>query len=90
MKPGRRADVLTWIALLVLLAITCGSAFIPMGRLNLLVNLAIAALKALLVVLVFMHLRSERSAIRLVAAAGVVWLAILAGLSATDFVARGW
>ena len=90
MKPERRANVLTWIALLVLLAITCGTSFIPMGRLNLVINLGVAVLKALLVVIVFMHLRKEHAVIRLVALVGIVWLALLAGLSATDFGARGW
>ncbi len=90
MNPGRRGDVLTWIALLVLLAITCGSSFIRMGAFNVAVNFAVAALKALLVVLIFMHVRHERPVIWLVAAAGVIWLALLAGLSSTDFGARGW
>ena len=81
MTPGGRTDVLTWIALLVLLAITCGSSFIPMGPMNTVVNLAVAAIKALLVVLVFMRLSRERLVIRLVASAGIVWLAFLVGLS---------
>lgn len=85
-----RADLYTWLALLMLLAITCGSSYIPMGRLNVAVNLAVAATKALLVVLVFMRVRTERPLIRAVALVGVIWLAILAGLSATDFAARGW
>ncbi len=47
------------------------------------------AVKALLVALVFMKLR-RRPLIRVVAVVGVIWLAILAGLSATDFVSREW
>ena len=90
MKPDRRADVLAWIALLVLLAITCGTSFVPMGKLNAAVNLAVALAKAVLVLLVFMRLRKEDPLIRLVAGVGVVWLAILVGLSATDFAVRGW
>ncbi len=90
MKAERRANILTWVALMALLAITCGSSFIPLGKLNLAINLGIAALKALLVFIVFMHLRKERAVIRLVAVVGFLWLAILVGLSATDFVARGW
>lgn len=90
MKPEHRGDVLIWIALLVLLAITCGTSFIPMGRLNLAVNLAVAAMKAGLVLVFFMRLRKEDPLIRLVAGVGVVWLAILVGLSATDFAVRGW
>ena len=90
MKRERRRDVLVWVALLVLLAITCGSAFVPMGRLNVVVNFSVAAIKALLVMLVFMHLLKEGPVIRLVAVVGIVWLGILVGLSATDFGVRGW
>jgi cytochrome c oxidase subunit 4 len=89
MKPDRPATyVRTWIALLVLLAATCASSFVPMGPWNLALNLAIAAAKALLVAFVFMRLRRERAMVGLVAAAGVVWLSLLVGLSAFDFAAR--
>ena len=90
MKSVRRSDLLTWVALMVLLAATCASSFVAMGKLNLALNLAIAAFKAALVLLIFMRLRVEQPLIRLVACVGLVWLAILAGLSATDFVVRGW
>ena len=88
MKPGRRTDLDAWIALLVLLAITCGSSYIPMRGLNIAVNLGVAVLKALIVVLVFMHVARGRAVIRMAAAAGFVWLAILAGLSTLDFAQR--
>ena len=85
-----RTDLYAWIALLALLALTCGSSYVPMGTINMVVNLAVAAVKALVVALVFMRLGSERPVLRLVALIGMVWLALLAGLSATDFGARGW
>ncbi len=90
MRRESRYDILTWIALLVLLAITCGSSFVSMGRWNVVVNFGVAVLKALLVVLIFMHVGTGRPVIRLVAAAGFLWLALLFGLSATDFGVRGW
>ena len=50
MKPPSLSGLVgTWIALLVLLALTCGSSFIAMGGWNLAVNLAVAVAKALLV-----------------------------------------
>jgi len=84
-----RADLYAWIALLALLGITCASAYLPMGTINAVVNLAVAATKAFVVAIVFMRLGKERPLIRLVAAIGVIWLVLLAGLSATDFAARG-
>ena len=89
MTPARpRTYALAWIALLVLLGATCASAFVPMGRWNAVTNLAIAAIKALIVALVFMHLPRGRPITWIVAAAGVLWLALLAGLSAFDFALR--
>jgi len=83
-----RREVLTWLALMALLALTAGSAFVPMGMLNLVVNLAIALAKALLVVFMFMHVRRGTPMIRVFALAGLMWLALLAGLSCTDFAVR--
>jgi cytochrome c oxidase subunit IV len=78
----------TWIALLILLAITCGSAYLRLGAFNTWVNFVIAAAKALLVAWIFMHLQRSAPLVRLVAAAGLVWLTILVGLSAADFLTR--
>ena len=80
--------VLVWVGLLVLLALTLGSAYLPLGWMNGVVNLAIAVAKALLVMIFFMHLRSSHYVLRLAAAAGFFWLAILIGLSLSDFLAR--
>ena len=80
--------VLVWVGLLVLLALTLGSAYLPLGWLNGVVNLAIAVAKALLVMTFFMHLRSSHYVLRIAAAAGFFWLAILIGLSLSDFLTR--
>ncbi len=89
MNPDRaRTLVWTWIALLALLAISCASSFVSMGWANVVVNLGVAALKALLVALVFMRLRKGGPMIRVAAAAGVLWLSILVGLSVLDFAFR--
>lgn len=88
MKPAHRRPVTIWLALLVLLALTCGSAFIPMGIWNSIANLAIAVLKAALVVLFFMHLIDARPAYRLVGIAALFTLALLLGLSSADYSTR--
>jgi cytochrome c oxidase subunit 4 len=86
--PPVRTYVLVWVALIVLLLLTLGSAYVPLGRFNAAINLAIAAAKALLVAFFFMHLRSAHSMLRIAATAGFFWLAILIGLSLTDFAVR--
>ena len=49
-----------WAALMILLAATAASAFVPLGSLNIIVSLTISVAKALIVLLVFMELRSSR------------------------------
>jgi cytochrome c oxidase subunit 4 len=52
--------------------------------------LLIASVKALLVVLFFMHVRWSTRLTWVVAASGFVWLIILFGLTMTDYLTRGW
>jgi len=77
-----------WAALVLLLAATTGAAFLPLGRLNLFVALAIAAAKALLVLIVFMELRRSSGLVRAFAAAGFFWLAIMLTLTSADYLTR--
>ncbi len=84
-----KAYVMTWIALLILLGLSAGSSLLPLGTFNLVSNFAIAALKAALVVLIFMRIARSAPMVHVVAAAGLVWLALLIGLSLGDFLARG-
>jgi cytochrome c oxidase subunit 4 len=76
--------------LLALTAATTGAAFIDMGRWNTIVALAIACLKATLVVLFFMHLRWSPLSMRVVILAALLWLAILICLTTADFFTRDW
>jgi cytochrome c oxidase subunit 4 len=80
--------VLTWAGLLALLAATLVLAYVPMGSLNLAAGLGISALKALLVVVVFMKLMASGHLVRVTAAAGLFWLALLFALGATDYLTR--
>jgi cytochrome c oxidase subunit 4 len=83
-----RRNLLIWAALLVLLGVTCSAAYIPLGTLNVVVGLAIAAIKASLVALLFMNLRRSDALIRLAAAAGFFWLFVLFSLTLSDFLTR--
>ena len=79
---------LTWLALMGLLAATLASAYIPMGLWNTVVNTGISCAKALLVALFFMHLRHAGALLRIVAITGLLWLALLFGLSWSDIATR--
>ncbi len=80
--------VLSWIALIVLLALTLGSAFIPMGMGNGVVNLGIAVMKALIVAVFFMHLRHASGLLRLAAGLAIFMLSLLVVLSGADYATR--
>ena len=82
--------VAVFAALLILTAMTTAAAFHDLGPMNNVVALGIAALKATLVVLFFMHVRYGTRLIPLVVAAGLFWLVILIALSLTDYLTRGW
>ena len=74
-----------WLALMLLLAATTASAFVPLGSFNLPVSLGIAAAKALIVLLFFMELRAGRALVRAFAAAGFFWLLIMIVLTGADY-----
>jgi cytochrome c oxidase subunit 4 len=80
--------VLTWLGLMLLLALTCASAYVPMGEWNTAVNMGISCAKALLIALFFMQLRHAGALVRVAALAGVIWLALLFGISWSDFGTR--
>ena len=54
-----RNYIVTYLLLMVLLGLTWGAAYLPLGIFNLVISLGIACAKALLVVLVFMHVRKS-------------------------------
>jgi cytochrome c oxidase subunit IV len=86
--PPLRTYIRTWAALLALLALTCGSAFIPLGPVNTLLNFAVAVAKALLVATFFMHLRYAPALVRILAVTALFMLALLFALSGTDYATR--
>jgi len=77
-----------WLALLILLATTVGSAFIHLGPLNSIINFTIAALKAALIAVFFMNLRTSSPLLRLAAVAGLLWLTFMFTLTAGDYLTR--
>jgi cytochrome c oxidase subunit 4 len=83
-----RRYILTWLGLLGLLLLTLGTALIPLGALNVALNLGISVAKTLLVMVIFMHLDSSSPALRLAAATGFVWLLLLFILTLGDYLTR--
>jgi len=82
--------LLVWAALMALLALTVGAAFLPIGMAKPWVAYAIATAKVMLILWFFMEMRRESGLARLATIAGFVWLAILIMLTATDYLTRHW
>jgi cytochrome c oxidase subunit 4 len=76
--------------LIVCTLLTVAAAKVDMGALNNVVMLAIAASKASLVILFFMHVRWSSRLTWVVAMAGFFWLMILFGVGLVDYLSRGW
>jgi cytochrome c oxidase subunit 4 len=81
---------MAYIALMILLVLTAGLAYVNLGPLNTAVSLAIAFAKALLIFWFFMHARQSRGLVRIFAGAGVFWLLIMFSLTFSDYLTRGW
>ncbi|MBZ5600332.1 MAG: cytochrome C oxidase subunit IV family protein [Acidobacteriia bacterium] len=83
--------ILIFAILLVLTATTVGAAFINLGPLNPILALGIATVKALLVVLFFMHVKgASEKMTKVVILAGLFWLLLLLGLTLADYGTRLW
>jgi caa(3)-type oxidase subunit IV len=87
---GPRLYVAVFAALVVLTVATVAVSYVDLGPWSVVVALAIACSKALLVLLFFMHLRDSPGLTWLVAGGGFFWLAILIGLTMSDVLTRGW
>jgi cytochrome c oxidase subunit 4 len=79
-----------FLALLVGTGITVWVAFYDFGAFNNIVMLTIACVKALLVILFFMHVRWSTRLTWVVVASGFFWLLIMFTLTMSDYYSRGW
>src|SRR5579864_1471052 len=76
--------------LLLLTFVTTAVGMMDLGRLNVVVALVIAVIKAMLVVLFFMHIYWSTKLTKVVVVSGLAWLSLLLGLTLTDVLSRGW
>jgi cytochrome c oxidase subunit IV len=79
-----------WVAamLFVLLVLTIAMAYVDLGQFNIIVAMTIAIVKAVLVVLFFMHVRYSSKVTWVFASAGFFWLLILFILTMSDYATR--
>lgn len=84
--PGLYLVIL--LALVVGTCATWGIAFVDLGRWNPVVALTIAVIKAVLVILFFMHVYYSNKLTKLTVAAGFFWLLIMITMSLSDYMTR--
>jgi cytochrome c oxidase subunit 4 len=77
-----------FLALMVCTAATVGAAYIKLGPMNIVVALAIATLKATLVVLFFMHAKYSPGRTQMVIFCAIFWLGIMLALTLSDYETR--
>lgn len=84
--------LVVYVALLVLLVATVGATYLPGHHtlLNNVIALTIAVVKAVLVMLYFMHVRYSTRLTWLWASAGFFWLVIMFILTLGDYFTRHW
>lgn len=88
---SKKLYITIWAILICFTVITAAVSRVDLGQFSGVVALIIATIKAMLVVLFFMHVKyiSEKMTV-VVIIAGIFWLMILMVLSMTDYVSRAW
>lgn len=83
-----RRDTLTLVALMILLGITIGAAYLKLGVWHTPTAMLISLAKALLIMFVFMRFRRSGPLIMLTFGAGLFWLLIMFSLTLSDYFTR--
>ena len=87
-RPGESCNLRSKVPLAIT---TVVAAFMPWGsRLGIAIAFTIAVIKAVLVVLYFMHIKGASGLTKVFVIAGLAWLAILMGITLADYHTRSW
>jgi len=84
----KRLYVGIFLALMVLTGVTVGVTYVDLGELNLIVALAVAITKAMLVILFFMEVKYGPKLIKVTFGAGFVFFAIMIIFTMMDYMTR--
>jgi cytochrome c oxidase subunit IV len=87
---GPKVYGLILLALMVLTATTTAVAYVDLGVFNPIIALGIACLKAVLVILFFMHIRYSSRLMMLTVGAGFFTFLVLITMTLSDYISRNW
>lgn len=87
--------VKTYITIFILLGLfllaTVWASYLPLGRSgHLIVAMTIALIKAVLIVLFFMHVYYSAPLTWVIAAGSLLWVGLMLAFLAADYISRGW
>ncbi len=85
-----RVYVTVFLVLIALTMTTVAVSRIELGEYNFIVAITIAVIKAVLVILYFMHVKDSSAMTKLFVGAGFFWMAILLVFILSDYLSRGW
>ena len=85
-----RVYLANFIALMILLGITIGVAYIDLGRLNLPIAMTVSIAKTLLIILFFMHVKYQSRLIKMTIASGFFMFIALIVMTLSDYISRSW
>jgi cytochrome c oxidase subunit 4 len=87
---SRRVYFLIFVTLILLTLVTIDVSFYNWGILNFPLAMTIASIKAMLVILFFMHVKYSTGLTGVFVAAGFIFLAIMLTFSLADLLSRDW
>ncbi len=89
-EPGPKQYLMVFIFLLIMTGLTTWISYFNLGVFNAIVAVLIAVIKAIAVVLIFMHIWVSTRLTKLTIVAGLFFLCILLILTSVDFISRPW
>ncbi|WP_348267748.1 cytochrome C oxidase subunit IV family protein [Edaphobacter paludis] len=81
---------IVFVTLLIFTGLTVLAAYIDLGIFNPVVALAIATIKAVIVILFFMHVKYQSKLIKMTVAAGFFTFFALITMTMSDYISRAW
>ncbi|HWA95579.1 MAG TPA: cytochrome C oxidase subunit IV family protein [Terracidiphilus sp.] len=82
--------VAIFLSLLCLTGLTVAASYVEMYSFNVVVALAIAVVKAMLVVLFFMHVKYSPKLTKLTVFSGLFMFLVLIFMTLADYISRAW
>jgi cytochrome c oxidase subunit 4 len=86
--PGQYT--LVWVTLLFFTAVTVGAALLELGVFNPIVAVGIACIKAMIVILFFMHVAYSSRLVKFTCFAGFFTFLVLITMTLSDYISRAW